>query len=122
MAKVGKRGRAGEALVRWFSTHDFRTGAQTRGPVWRGPLPRRPAEVDWFAIPAETFEHNKEVDERRHPRLAFMPDSALGKLLATPGVARSLRRSIVSAVQAPDTPRRARLQRRIQRELAAIGV
>lgn len=97
---------------------------QISGPVWRGrPLPPKPRPpVDWFAIPADVFEANKAIEEKRHPRMGFLPGSNLGRLLMNPRVKRPLRRAIISAVQAPDTRRRTKLQRRIQRQLAEAGV
>lgn len=110
------------ALAEFLGGHDPRTGAQTRGPVWRGRLPRRAEPTDWTTVDPAAYKANKEVEERRHPRMAFMPDSNLGRLLMDGRVRRPLRRAIISAVQAPDTRRRVRLQRRVQAALAALGV
>ncbi len=81
------------------------TGAQVRGPVWRGRLPRRP----YVTTSAPDLGG-----------VAVTPDSPLARLLAR--LPRAERRLVLAAVQAKAAPRRARMERSVQRRLAALGI
>lgn len=58
---------------------------------------------------------------RRDQDLAIQPGGRLERLLTDPRMTRSLRRDILAVVQAPETPRRARLARSIERRMQALG-
>lgn len=108
------------AMAEFIGRHNPATGAQVRGPVWTGPKPRRAVASRGYTPEHAQMNHGIEI--ARHPQLAFMPDSGLGRILLNRRVTRSLRRAILSTVQAPKTARRDRLERRIERELTALGI
>lgn len=56
------------------------------------------------------------------PAIGLEPGGRLERLLRHTNVNRPLRRAILSVVQAPDTKRRVRLERRVRRQLEALGL
>lgn len=108
------------ALAEWIGSHNLTTGAQIRGPVWRGPLPRRPHYSTGYT-PAHA-EANEAIEQKRHPAMGFMPDSGLGRILTDRRVTRSLRRALLAVVQGAKTPARDRLERSVERRLTALGI
>lgn len=93
------------------------TGGQARGPVWRGPLPRRLAISHGYT--PEHAEHNRKIDERN---LGFgvTPMSGLATTLAR--LNRRDRRALLAIVQRKAGTRRAREERALLRRLASEGI
>ena len=58
----------------------------------------------------------------RSSEFAVVPGSRLDRLLRDKRVTRSLRRAILVIAQSPDTPRRERLIRRVERQLHERGI
>lgn len=114
--------RIARSLGEWHANHGP-TGGQIRGPVWRGrPAPRNLSAVATVARDPEVQKANDAIDAERYPRMGFMPDSSLGRILMDRRVTRSTRRLLLSTIQAPETRRRRRNERRVARMLTAVGV
>lgn len=92
------------------------TGARVSGPQWTGYRPPRGHLVrDCDGCKAAIASRPQE------PAMAIDPAGGLARLLADPRMTRPLRRLILSVVQAPRTPRRARNERRAEAQLRALG-
>ena len=109
--------RIGRALMAWPTTHNAVTGAQVRGPVWRGPLPRR-ATISTGYSP-EHEKANRKIDERNYG-FGVTPMSGLATTLAK--LNRRDRRALLAIIQRKAGTRRAREEHRLMRRLAAAGV
>lgn len=111
------------AMGQWYGDHNPKTGAQVRGPVWRGRRPRHADPVDWEKVAAGPhFEANQAIEAKRYPAMGFMPDSGLGRILLDRRVTRRTRRLLLSTIQAPPSRRRDRNERRVERMLTAVGI
>ncbi len=119
MKKAAERGV--RSLVEYAATHAL-TGAQLRGPVWTGLKPRNLSAVATRVRDTEVQRANEAIEAKRYPRMGFMPDSGLGRVLTDRRVTRSTRRALLAVVQAPKTRRRAREERRVERRLTALGI
>jgi hypothetical protein len=109
-----------EFLAQFRGSHHPVTGAQTRGPVWHGPLPRAHADSRIVKpVPRAIREHNAKLEK---PALGIDPSGGLARLLASPGVDRPLRRLILAVVQGKPGPKRDRRARQAGRLLAPLGI
>lgn len=111
-----QQARIERSILAWPETHGL-SGEQTRGPVWRGPLPTTPTGGTNYT-PA--FDRaNRKIDEK-NATLGITPMSGLAQTLAR--LNRRDRRSLLAIVQRKAGVRRSREEKVLTRRLASQGI